>query len=54
MKKKSKKEQMVKLNLELVRKFLKAVIRDPRRVAHIPNDSTLILYPVVLKPSKAA
>ena len=54
MKKKNKKEQLVEQNLELVREFLLDVVKHPNRIAHIPNDSTLILYPVVSKHSKAA
>ena len=49
MKKKNKREQLVDQNLELVRQFLLDVIRHPERLAHIPNDATLILYPVPTK-----
>ncbi len=54
MKNKTKREHLVDQNLELARDFLHDVIRHPERVAHIPNDATLLLYPVVYKQGKAA
>ena len=53
-KKKNNRKQLVEQNLELVRRFLKEVLRRPNRLASIPNDATLILYPVVVDGRKAA
>lgn len=46
MKKKSKREDLVEKNLELVRKFLLEIIRNPEKVKNIPSGMTVILYPV--------
>ena len=54
MRKKDKREQLVEQNLELARQFLLEVVRHPQRIAHIPENATLILYPVPYHPAKAA
>ena len=54
MKKKNNRNRLVEQNLELVREFLLDIVRHPKRAAHIPNDATLILYPVTQKRAKAA
>lgn len=54
MKSRNKREELIKQNLELVQQFLLEVVRHPDRVAHIPNDATLILYPVLYKHKQAA
>ena len=54
MKKKNKREQLLEQNLELVRSFLLEAVRHPHKVAHIPPDATVILYPVEQKKRKVA
>ncbi len=54
MKRKIKREHLVEQNLELVRTFMLEAVRHPDRVAHIPNDATVVLYPVEVKKKRAA
>jgi len=43
----SKKEkELMEKNLELAKKFLLEVIREPKKVKNIPTGATIILYPV--------
>ena len=39
---------LLEANLELVRTFLQEVLKHPERVAHIPNNATVVLYPVTV------
>ncbi len=39
-------KKLMEKNLELARKFLLEIIRDPKKVKNIPSGATIILYPV--------
>ena len=45
---------MVEQNLDMVKSFLLEVVRHPGRAAHIPEGSTVVLYPVGQREKKVA
>ncbi len=54
MKKKNKKNKNIEVALDLVRHHLHDIIRHPSKLNQIPNNSTVVLFPVPVAPRKAA
>lgn len=53
-KKKSEQVEQVETTLELLRHHLMDVIDHPEKIEQIPNNATVILFPVPVKPKNAA
>jgi len=43
---KRSREKLMEQNLELTKRFLLDVIKNPEKVKNIPSGATIILYPV--------
>ncbi|MEW5693287.1 MAG: hypothetical protein AB1765_08320 [Candidatus Hydrogenedentota bacterium] len=44
--KNKKREKLMQENLELARKFLLEIVKNPSKTKNIPSGATIILYPV--------
>ncbi|MCD6422978.1 MAG: hypothetical protein J7L42_02510 [Elusimicrobia bacterium] len=39
-------EKLMEQNLELARRFLLEIIKNPQKIKNIPSGATIVLYPV--------